>query len=142
MTTRRGFIKSLAALPVAFSFRPVRAAGDPSRLALIIGNSNYRDAPLVNPANDARAIGALFTQAGFTVDSRLDTTRADMMAAIERFGAAAKRPETKLVVFYYAGHGAQLDWRNYLLPVDVVVKKPELLPTAHGTVLQLRRAAW
>jgi hypothetical protein len=125
MTTRRSFIKSLAALPVAFSFRPVRAAGDPSRLALIIGNSSYRDAPLVNPANDARAIGALFTQAGFTVDSRLDTTRADMMDAIERFGAAAKRPETKLVVFYYAGHGAQLDWRNYLLPVDAVVQKQD-----------------
>ncbi len=125
MTTRRSFIKSLAALPAALSFRPVRAAGDPSRLALIIGNTSYRDAPLVNPANDAKAVGALFTQAGFTVDSRLDATRVDMMAAIERFGAAVKRSETKLVVFYYAGHGVQLDWRNYLLPVDAQVEKQE-----------------
>jgi signal transduction histidine kinase len=125
MTTRRSFIKSLAALPAAFSFRPVRAAADPSRLALIIGNSSYREAPLVNPASDARAVGALFTQAGFSVDSRLDATRGDMMAAIERFGAAVKRSETKLVVFYYAGHGAQLDWRNYLLPVDAVVQKQD-----------------
>jgi hypothetical protein len=125
MTTRRSFIKSLAVLPAAFSFRPVRAAADPSRLALIIGNSSYRDAPLVNPASDARAVGALLTQAGFSVDSRLDATRADMMAAIERFGAAVKRSETRLVVFYYAGHGAQLDWRNYLLPVDAVVQKQD-----------------
>jgi len=125
MTTRRSFIKSLAVLPAAFSFRPVRAAADPSRLALIIGNSSYRDAPLVNPASDARAVGALLTQAGFSVDSRLDATRGDMMAAIERFGAAVKRSETKLVVFYYAGHGAQLDWRNYLLPVDAVVQKQD-----------------
>lgn len=98
MTTRRSFIKSLAALPAALSFRPVRAAGDSSRLALTIGNSSYRDALLVNPANDARAVGELFTRAGFTVDSRLDTTRADMMAAIERFGAAVKRAETRLGV--------------------------------------------
>jgi hypothetical protein len=125
MTTRRSFIKSLAALPAALSLRPVRAAGDPSRLALIIGNTSYRDAPLVNPANDAKAVGALFTQAGFSVDSRLDATRVDMMAAIERFGAAVKRSETKLVVFYYAGHGVQLDWRNYLLPVDALVEKQE-----------------
>jgi uncharacterized caspase-like protein len=125
MTTRRSFIKILAAVPPALCFRPAWPAADPSRLALVIGNSSYRDAPLVNPANDAKAVGGLFAQAGFTVESRLDATRADMLAAIERFGAAAKRPETKLVVFYYAGHGAQLDWRNYLLPVDAVVQKQE-----------------
>ena len=126
MTTRRNFIKTLAAVPPLLSFRHSWAANnlapDPSRQALIIGNSSYRDAPLVNPTNDAKAVGALFTQAGFTVDAQLNTTRVDMMAAIERFGAAVKRPETKLVVFYYAGHGAQLDWRNYLLPVDAVVQ--------------------
>ena len=129
MTTRRSFIKVVAALPPALCFRPAWAAApgtpDASRLALVIGNSSYRDAPLVNPANDARAIAGLFAQAGFTVDSRLDANRSDMMAAIERFGAAAKRSDTRLVVFYYAGHGAQLDWRNYLLPVDAVVQKQE-----------------
>jgi len=128
MTTRRTFIKTLAAVPPLLAFRrswAANPAADPSRLALIIGNSSYRDAPLVNPVNDAKAVGRLFTQAGFSVESRLEATRADMMAAIERFGAAAKRSETKLVVFYYAGHGAQLDWRNYLLPVDAVVQKQE-----------------
>lgn len=128
MTTRRRFIKTIAAVPPLLSFRALWAANpapDSSRQALIIGNSSYRDTPLVNPTNDAKAIGALFTQAGFTVDSQLNTKRSDMIAAIERFAAAAKRPETKLVVFYYAGHGAQLDWRNYLLPVDAVVHTQE-----------------
>lgn len=125
MTTRRRFIQTLAAIPPALSFRRVMAAPDASRLALIIGNSAYHDAPLVNPANDAKAVAGLFTQAGFTVDSHLNAKRGDMLAAIERFGTAAKRAETKLVVFYYAGHGAQLDWRNYLLPVDAVVEKQE-----------------
>ena len=132
MATRREFIKALAVVPPTLGFTrswaadPLSAASaDPSRLALIIGNSAYRAAPLVNPANDARAITSLCAQAGFTVDSRLDATRSDMMAAIERFGAAVKRPETRQVLFYYAGHGAQLDWRNYLLPVDAVVENQD-----------------
>ena len=127
MTTRRTFIKALAAVPPALYFRPAWSAPDPSRLALVIGNSAYRDAPLTNPANDAKAVGGLFAQAGFTVNSHLDATRSDMVAAIDRFGIAAKHPDTRLVVFYYAGHGAQLDWRNYLLPVDAVVEKQEHL---------------
>ena len=120
MTTRRlsrPWQRSLPHWPCVW----LGCAGDPSRLALVIGNSAYRDAPLVNPGNDATAMADLFGQAGFTVDSRLNATRNDMMAAIERFGAAIRRPEIRQVVFYYAGHGVQLDWRNYLLPVDAEV---------------------
>lgn len=126
MTSRRDFIKTVAVIPPGLFFgRGWAANADPSRQALIIGNSAYRDAPLVNPVNDARAFTHLCTQAGLTVDSQLNASRIDMMAAIERFGAAAKRAETRQAVFYYAGHGAQLDWRNYLLPVDAVVEKQE-----------------
>ena len=122
MTTRRGFLQALAAMPPALAMRKAWTAdADPSRLALVIGNSAYRDAPLANPGNDASAMAGLFGQAGFTVDARLNATRNDMLAAIERFGSAIRRPEIKLAVFYYAGHGVQLDWRNYLLPVDAEV---------------------
>ena len=130
MTTRRRFLQTLAALPPALLVSPgwaTTASADPSRLALIIGNSTYRDSPLVNPANDARAMSGLLNQAGFTVDSLLDANRTSMLGAIEKFGAAIQRPETKQVVFYYAGHGVQLDWRNYLLPVDAVVEKADQL---------------
>jgi hypothetical protein len=128
MTTRRGFLQVLMSIPPAFSMRRGWAAnGDPSRLALVIGNSAYRDAPLENPGNDARAMANLFGEAGFSVDSYLDATRAEMVAAIERFGAAIRRPETKQVVFYFAGHGAQLDWRNYLAPVDAQVDTADQL---------------
>ena len=119
MTTRRSFIKTLAAIaPVACARRSWAASADPTRVAMVIGNGAYRSAPLPNPVNDARAMAALFGQAGFTVDSQLDAARGDLVAAIERLGMAARRPETRQVVFYYAGHGVQLDWRNYLLPVD------------------------
>ncbi len=128
MTTRRGFLRTLASMPPALSMRLGWAAGgDSSRVALVIGNSAYRDAPLGNPGNDARAMAGLFGQAGFTVDSYLDATRAEMVAAIERFGAAIRRPETRQVVFYYAGHGVQLDWRNYLAPVDARVDTADQL---------------
>ncbi len=127
MTTRRTAIKTLAALPSALSLSPAWAAGDPSRLALVIGNSAYRDSPLLNPGNDARAMAGLFGQAGFMVDSYLDVNRAEMVAAIEKFGAAIRRPETRQVVFYYAGHGVQLDWRNYLAPIDAKVDTADQL---------------
>ena len=129
MTSRRTIVKTLAAMPAALVLQDSArsAAGDPSRQALVIGNGSYANAPLLNPANDAKAVGGLFTQAGFTVNSRLNCTRGDMLTAIESLGAIARRPETQLVVFYYAGHGAQLDWRNYLLPVDAVVEQPEHL---------------
>ncbi len=123
MTTRRHFLQTLASIPPALALRRAWATeSDPARIALVIGNSAYRGTPLINPVNDARAMASLFGQAGFTVDSRLDASRSDMLAAIDRFGSAVKRPETRQVVFYYAGHGVQLDWRNFLLPVDAVVE--------------------
>ncbi len=128
MVTRRNFIKSLVTLPPLLAIDSSWAAtNDPSRLALVIGNSAYRHAPLANPANDARAMSSLFGTAGFTVDTCLDTTRTDIISAIERFGDAVQRSETRLAIFYYAGHGAQLDWRNYLLPVDADVANAEQL---------------
>jgi hypothetical protein len=126
MTTRRHFLQTLAAIPPALTLRRAWGAGaDASRLALVIGNGAYPDSPLTNPVNDGRAMSALIGQAGFTVSSLQDATRADMITAIQRFGDAVRRPETRQVIFYYAGHGAQLDWRNYLLPVDADVNSAE-----------------
>jgi len=85
MTTRRRFLQTLAAIPPALLVAPswsASASADSSRLALVFGNSAYRDAPLTNPGNDARAMSGLLNQAGFTVDSHLDATRAGMIAAI------------------------------------------------------------
>ncbi|MBI2745032.1 MAG: caspase family protein [Burkholderiales bacterium] len=127
MTTRRNFIRTLGALPPALTLGTGWASSDPSRQALVIGNSSYLDAPLANPVNDARAVAGLLGQAGFTVASHLDARRTDMMAAIERFTAEVRKSDTKLVMFYFAGHGAQLDWRNYLLPVDAKAESADQL---------------
>ncbi len=128
MTTRRHFIQGMAALAPGLTLgQSIGANPDPSRLALVIGNSTYRDAPLVNPVNDAHAMTNLLGQAGFTVSSQFNVQRVAMMAAFEKFAADVRKPETKLVMFYYAGHGAQLDWRNYLLPVDAKADSAALL---------------
>jgi uncharacterized caspase-like protein len=83
--------------------------------------------PLANPVNDANAMGNLLGQAGFTVSTQLNSTKAEMLTAIAQFSRDVSKTQTKLVVLYYAGHGAQLDWRNYLLPVDAVANNSEQL---------------
>lgn len=107
----------LMALPPAF---PARAAA-PERVALVIGNSAYGAAALPNPKNDAKAVAELLQKAGFQVDMRIDASRGDMVQSIGRFGQQLKSPDVKFAVFYYAGHGLQQDWRNYLVPIDAKV---------------------
>jgi hypothetical protein len=87
------------------------------KLALVVGNGEYRRAPLKNPANDAKAIGDALKELGFAVTTMLDATRAEMVAAVQAY---VRELEAKKCVglFYYAGHGVQLDWKNYMLPVD------------------------
>ena len=94
------------------------------RTALVIGNTRYSQAPLKNPVNDAKAIGGELQKLGFKVDVLLDAGRAQMTNSIQAFGGALAK--TKGVgLFYYAGHGAQLAWRNYLIPVDAEIDKLE-----------------
>ncbi len=92
------------------------------RVALVIGNSLYPNAPLANPAKDARDMSALLRQAGFTVAQHLDTSKGDLTEAVARFGATIKDPKVKFALFYYAGHGLQQDWRNYLVPVSADIR--------------------
>lgn len=91
--------------------------GHEARVALVIGNAAYPGAPLANPLNDAKAMTRFLQGAGFEVVERLDATRESMQAALATAtGRMTGRQAT--AVFYYAGHGIQVDWRNYLIPVD------------------------
>jgi hypothetical protein len=121
MPNRRNFLQTLAVAPCLLHSRPLWAAADGAQAALVIGNAAYAQSALVNPTNDAKAMHTLLDKAGFSVDLQLDASRTAMLEAIERFGKRVQSSDTKLAVFYYAGHGAQLDWRNYLLPVNAAV---------------------
>ena len=120
MVDRRVFLKTVGAASVLVGAHPwpALAAEDPSRVALVIGNDAYPQSPLANAVNDARGVADLLRTAGFRVDLRTDTSRDALMKAVEKFGAAIVRNEVKLGFFYYAGHGIQVDWRNYLVPAD------------------------
>ena len=106
----------LAATPLAPWANVVPST--PGRAALVIGNDSYRHNPLSNAVNDARAMADLLKQAGFAVHLNVDATREQMIGAINALGRTVAQRDVGTALFYYAGHAAQLDWRNYLLPVD------------------------
>jgi len=86
-----------------------------ARIALVIGNGAYRDAPLKNPANDARAVAEVLRGCGFQVTELENATREQMFQALRDFGGRIMGGGVGL--FYFAGHGMQVKGKNYLVPV-------------------------
>lgn len=90
-----------------------------SRFALVIGNSAYASAPLKNPANDAKLISDVLSGLHFKVTTLLDADQNTMKRAINDFGRELGSGGVGL--FYFAGHGMQVEGRNYLIPVGAAV---------------------
>lgn len=84
-------------------------------IALVIGNGAYPEAPLGNPVNDAEDVAKAFNAMGFIVEKVTDADKEKMAQAIARF--AEKIKSSRAAVFYYAGHGVQVNGENYLLPI-------------------------
>src|SRR6185369_13087429 len=59
------------------------------------------------------------------VNQQLDTTLPQLRDAVAQFGQAIKDPKVKFGLFYYAGHGIQQEWRNYLIPVTATIANGE-----------------
>jgi uncharacterized caspase-like protein len=91
---------------------------------LIIGNSNYPSAPLPNPANDAKVMGETLAGLGFKVFTYTDLDQNNMKRAIRNFGdVLLKDPQNTVGLFFYAGHGMQINGTNYLVPVGAQIRK-------------------
>lgn len=86
------------------------------RCALVVGNGAYRLSPLKNPIRDARDVSASLRRLGFTVIQKNNASLREMEATMNQFYATLKQGGIGL--FYYAGHGIQVEGRNYLVPVD------------------------
>ena len=94
------------------------------RIALVIGNSAYKDAPLANPANDARLMAKTLGGLGFEVIEVLDANQKAMKRAVRDFGARIERAGKDTVgLFYYAGHGVQVKGENFLIPVGAPIAR-------------------
>ncbi|MDM0115710.1 caspase family protein [Variovorax sp. J22R133] len=94
------------------------------RIALVIGNSQYPKAPLSNPENDARVIAANLRRLGFEVNEQLNMPVLQFRRALREFARRVQQDDA-IAVLYYAGHGLQIDGRNYLLPVDINLRDQE-----------------
>ena len=97
---------------------PVGREAGGRRVALVIGNDAYQDAPLRNAGNDARAVAAELAALPepFTVTSLFNATQAQLATAIARFTDSLRKQDVAFV--FYAGHGVQFGSDNYLVPVD------------------------
>lgn len=93
------------------------------RVALVIGNSAYKQAPLVNPGNDARAMAQVLRESGFTVTELRNLNQAGMRRAIREFGDEITKGGVGL--FFYAGHGMQIRGRNFLVPVGSDIERED-----------------
>jgi branched-chain amino acid transport system substrate-binding protein len=98
---------------------PSAARADPGRrVALVIGNSAYTNAPLLpNPSRDALAMGKAFRDLGFQkVVVATDLTREKLIDTLRAFASEADNADWAVV--YFAGHGIEMGGTNYLIPVD------------------------
>ena len=93
------------------------------RVALVIGNSAYKASPLRNPVNDAQDMARVLGDLGFEVIHKENVTQNDMKRAIRSF--SEKIRDGGVGLFYYAGHGIQINGQNYLIPVEAPIEKEE-----------------
>ena len=89
------------------------------RVALVIGNGAYQDGPLKNPPNDAQAMARALRECDFEVIEKINSDQRTMEDAIRDFGMQIQKGGVGL--FFYAGHGMQVQGRNYLIPVGAEV---------------------
>ena len=132
---RRALLASAAAMP----FSPLARAAGLARVALVIGNAAYPTAPLLNPGRDAAAVASRLRALGFQVIERRDATRAQMAGSLDE-AVAALRGRQGVGLLYYAGHGLQIDWRNYMLPVDAAIASAADVPRQALDVQQVLEA--
>ena len=112
----------------AFLLLAVLAAPAPAapRVALVIGNATYAHAPaLANPLNDAADIGAVLERLDFSVTLVENAGHAALRKALLEFTLAASASE--MAVVFYAGHGIEVDRRNFLVPVDARLASDEVV---------------
>ncbi len=102
---------------------PGAALAEP-RVALVIGNGSYAASRLKNPRADAVLMARSLSAAGFDVMTVMDASADQIRAAVSEFGTRLQAPGA-VALFYYAGHGVQVDGDNYLIPLGVDIGTTE-----------------
>src|SRR3954453_17172859 len=118
-------MKNLLSLRAAFAALLVAASGAlatpalaEKRVALVVGNNDYRNVPKLQKAvNDARTMGETLKQLGFSVMGAENQNRQAFSETLLAFDRAVGPGDTAF--FFYAGHGFEIAGQNFLLPTDV-----------------------
>src|SRR5579871_1468853 len=115
----------VVAMACVLGIAPARADTE-KRVALVIGNANYQSVPrLANSVADAQLVAKTLKELGFTLvggGAQTNLDRASFGHAIQEFGDAING--SSVALFYYAGHGFQMQGENYLVPIDANPTKP------------------
>ena len=100
------------------TLNPGQAAPGPKgrRLALVVGNDAYPQAPLNNAVNDAVTIAKTMESRGFAVQLITNASLRSLEGRVSSFVSSVQ--ETDTVLLFYSGHGIQIDGENYIIPVD------------------------
>jgi tetratricopeptide (TPR) repeat protein len=113
--------RAAVAAALALALLAAGSAAAERRVALVIGNADYAALdPLKNPVNDAVDVAGALEGLGFEVTLATDLGRTGMINAVSRHIRAAREADVSLL--FYAGHGFQVDARNYLAPVDAELR--------------------
>ena len=123
-TPKLRFLAALLGLLVSSSCLSAvsTVSAEPTRTALIIGNSQYLNAPLRNPENDAKDLAETLKTLDFNVMLHIDANQRQMEQAIDQFEDELKK-RSGIGLFYYAGHGIQSQGTNYLLPINNAIER-------------------
>ena len=94
--------------------------------ALVIGNGDYDYSRLQNPVNDAKAMTDSLVNLGFYVTRATNYDDRSMKGVVEDFEGSL--PQNGVALFYFSGHGVQVDGENFLLPVnnDIIDREDKL----------------
>ena len=122
-------IAAVLAVLVPLFAAPVNAQAPERRIALVIGNSEYKAGRLPTAANDAGLIAETLRTAGFDVagarDLDQDTLRRSVREFLDKVSAAGPQAVTFV---YLAGYGLQFEGENYIVPIDASIRRDEDIP--------------
>jgi TPR repeat protein len=90
------------------------------RIALVIGNSDYKVGPLRNPTHDAEDISGVLRTLGFAVQTKTNVNQREMDDAVDRF--VQEIQDGDVALFYFSGHGVQVKGENYLIPLGDIIQ--------------------
>jgi peptidoglycan hydrolase-like protein with peptidoglycan-binding domain len=128
MTVARAFLGILMLLLAGL------APAEARRVALVIGIDAYQQVqPLSRARNDATAVAAQLTTAGFDVILRTDPDRRALSVALSEFEDRLRGAEVGM--FFFAGHGVEIRGTNVLLPADIPSTLSEAIILREGLLL-------